>query len=658
MKLLKCLVMGVAVLGLLGLTSAQADTRTLPEEAGTYMFNHGHGDLEDPGGPRALGNNCGDVEDVGTLPGGNTVVPYSVAGYTDDFDEDFSCPAPCGWYGDSIDGVLMFQVSVAGSWTISACADANDNSLQLRQDGACPGDTCVASDDDSCGGSCAPPYQAEMTVTLEVSVQYYLIVEFGIGNLVFAGPCTDDSQCDDGEFCNGTEVCDAGSCLAGPTHVSGMTVDCEYYQGCDEVADACVDPDPCLAYLSGLNDYGFMPLVNLAGYAATHIADDIFLQPGLGDDLLWYYTEWYTFGPDYTVNMTLHNNTDSLICWDDWATPCVTDSDCPYGGPCGPDDFPGTLIPGSECSVFCPAGGLCGVFCDVSAAGITLPGYFWIVGAPTDLNAGPLTAEWYARIGWSYNYMGAGPDGVNWVLWWFGPDSNADMYAEFCVEECGRCCLPGGGCVDNTEDECTAAGGTSWTMWTMSDPVACEDPDGDGVYTFCDGDNCPDDYNPGQENCNGDAEGDACEGDWAEQDDDGDGECNGTDGCPDDPNKTDPGVCGCGIPDTDTDGDGAEDCIDPCPYDPLKFIPGTGLGQAPGQCGCGNPDTDSDGDGCADCRDCCPGVDDWVYCPEYPCSYPDCGSGIPTVSEWGVVILVLLLLAAGKVYFSRRRATC
>ena len=31
------------------------------------------------------------------------------------------------------------------------------------------------------------------------------------------------------------------------------------------------------------------------------------------------------------------------------------------------------------------------------------------------------------------------------------------------------------------------------------------------------------------------------------------------DGCPNDPEKIDPGVCGCGIPDTDDDGDGVID---------------------------------------------------------------------------------------------------
>ncbi|MBX2984279.1 MAG: T9SS type A sorting domain-containing protein [Flavobacteriales bacterium] len=72
------------------------------------------------------------------------------------------------------------------------------------------------------------------------------------------------------------------------------------------------------------------------------------------------------------------------------------------------------------------------------------------------------------------------------------------------------------------------------------------------------------------------------------------------DACPDDPNKLEPGACGCGIPDTDTDGDGTADCIDGCPTDPNKI--------APGACGCGIPDIDSDGDGIADCIDSCPSL--------------------------------------------------
>ena len=70
------------------------------------------------------------------------------------------------------------------------------------------------------------------------------------------------------------------------------------------------------------------------------------------------------------------------------------------------------------------------------------------------------------------------------------------------------------------------------------------------------------------------------------------------DNCPSDPNKTEPGICGCGVPDTDTDGDGVEDCIDDCPNDPNKTEAGL--------CGCGTPDTDSDSDGTVDCLDNCP----------------------------------------------------
>ncbi|GAG15029.1 unnamed protein product, partial [marine sediment metagenome] len=46
---------------------------------------------------------------------------------------------------------------------------------------------------------------------------------------------------------------------------------------------------------------------------------------------------------------------------------------------------------------------------------------------------------------------------------------------------------------------------------------------------------------------------------------DGDGLPDWLDGCPDDPEKVDPGDCGCGVEDFDGDGDGIADCIDNCP---------------------------------------------------------------------------------------------
>jgi hypothetical protein len=45
----------------------------------------------------------------------------------------------------------------------------------------------------------------------------------------------------------------------------------------------------------------------------------------------------------------------------------------------------------------------------------------------------------------------------------------------------------------------------------------------------------------------------------------------GVDDCPHDPNKTRPGLCGCGTPDTDSDGDLVLDCMDECPQNPKRF---------------------------------------------------------------------------------------
>jgi len=88
-----------------------------------------------------------------------------------------------------------------------------------------------------------------------------------------------------------------------------------------------------------------------------------------------------------------------------------------------------------------------------------------------------------------------------------------------------------------------------------------------------------------------------------DSDQDGTPDCK--DGCPADPNKTEPGVCDCGVPDTDTDQDGTPDCKDNCPNDPNKTEPGV--------CGCGVPDTDSDQDGTPDCTD---DDDDGDYLPD------------------------------------------
>lgn len=114
------------------------------------------------------------------------------------------------------------------------------------------------------------------------------------------------------------------------------------------------------------------------------------------------------------------------------------------------------------------------------------------------------------------------------------------------------------------------------------------DDDGDGVGNFSDG--CPTD--PAK------TEPEVCGCNASEVDVDGDGTEDCIDACPDLAEKwTDSGVCGCDEPDEDRDGDGTEDCIDNCPDDPNKT--------ALGVCGCGLPDNDSDGDGVLGCDDAC-----------------------------------------------------
>jgi hypothetical protein len=147
------------------------------------------------------------------------------------------------------------------------------------------------------------------------------------------------------------------------------------------------------------------------------------------------------------------------------------------------------------------------------------------------------------------------------------------------------------------------------------------DTDNDGTPDCID--NCPTDpnkINPGT--C-------GCGVSDLDTDNDGTPDCN--DQCPTDPNKTIIGFCGCFFPEGDTDNDGTPDCADGCPNDPNKIAPGIcGCGTSdidsdndgtpncndqcpndpnkvvPGLCGCGNVDTDSDGDGTPNCFDGCP----------------------------------------------------
>ena len=154
----------------------------------------------------------------------------------------------------------------------------------------------------------------------------------------------------------------------------------------------------------------------------------------------------------------------------------------------------------------------------------------------------------------------------------------------------GRFSFPEEFSLDGSSFECAwnQGPGTSVSFGTflIQGSPDCPDSDGDGANDCVDG--CPEDPNKTEP---GDC---GCGVEDLDSDKDGVADCN--DGCPNDPTKTSPGDCGCNA--SDGDGDGVDDCVDNCPDDPNKTDPG--------DCGCGNEDTDTDGDGTADCVDNCP----------------------------------------------------
>jgi len=208
------------------------------------------------------------------------------------------------------------------------------------------------------------------------------------------------------------------------------------------------------------------------------------------------------------------------------------------------------------------------------------------------------------------------------------PDSDLDLVIDGCdlcpgtapntpVDEdgCelrGACCFPIGVCFDALlNSACLSINGRF-----LGHGLTCQsDPDGDAAVGCADG--CPLDAgktSPGLCGCgvsdaDGDGDGianclDPCPDDNPD-DTDGDGACDSDDPCPlDNPDDTD-GDFLCDSDDpcpmdnpNDTDEDGVCDSDDGCPEDPNKIQPGI--------CGCGTPDIDTDGDGVLDCKDECP----------------------------------------------------
>ncbi|MBI4718414.1 MAG: IPTL-CTERM sorting domain-containing protein [Planctomycetes bacterium] len=628
-----------------------------------------------------------------------------------------ACGGSCSFYGGgAADGIAQFRVATSGTWTFATCGTGFDTSLALRSGDTCPGTTCVAQDDDSCN-SCGAPYSASVTASLVTGTTYYIIVDgfSGSGSPGFVrvfGPCTSPADCQDGVFCNGAEVCTGGQCAPSPTPAcSGTTPVCDEatdvcmpcsanpaictdnglfcdgpgvclptgacaqggnpcagFQACDEAGNTCIDPNPCLAWRTeGVLTGSFSPQ-GVNACRGGHQGDDIELSYHAGRELISY--KLLTQARNLATNPQCNNGTNPPV-------PCRAEANgTPYsvtvalwtvqsGGACLPDApiagttctvNPGVVRPsnaggdvvncapngGMPTGVLLPDGdddpdtGQCGVDVFLMITG-TNDGAGPSIDGARDIGGTALDDEFGQTVFITEDCdTGGNPLGTYAFGAFTAPTRSDFRLTEICTVPVGPCCLVesngDGACELISQEECQAAGGTYQGDNELATPRACDNPDsdGDGLRDQCDG--CPQNgekFGPGQCGCEN-----------PETDSDGDGTADCVDLCPQDSGKSDPGVCGCGVPDDDSDGDMTLDCLDGCPQDPNKT--------APGVCGCGvSESADSDFDGYQDCIDQCPGVDDDTFAP-------GCLDAIPTVSEWGLVILALLLATAAKLYFGRQ----
>jgi hypothetical protein len=388
-------------------------------------------------------------------------------------------------------------------------------------------------------------------------------------------PCTDDTcdaaaggcvhanntaGCDDSNACTGGDTCSDGLCL-GPENLCQCTNDAD--------CDAFDDGDKCNGVM--VCDVDNQLCVPLEGSAVVCDTD---ADPDCKS----------TACNPATGQCELSNNEDYSVCSD--GEPCTG---------CAPGD--------AACNQF-----------DYCSAGECQAG----LGTPCECEASEdclaLDDGNICNGGWICN---AGTCEID-------PESVVDCSGQV-APQCGAiACNPNNGACEvidgengtvcDDENVCTEGDSCLDGVCQAGETNACSCEANEDCAAFDDGDTCNGVWTCQDSSCafdeatvlgDADADGvcddaDVCNGDDASGDSDGDMTCDDLDACDNDIDKSEEGVCGCGVADTDTDTDGTADCNDACIEDADKT--------EAGQCGCGVADTDTDTDGTADCNDAC--VDD------------------------------------------------
>lgn len=180
----------------------------------------------------------------------------------------------------------------------------------------------------------------------------------------------------------------------------------------------------------------------------------------------------------------------------------------------------------------------------------------------------------------------------------------------------GACCLPDGSCAEGYEEpECQdASGGQFLGIGVPCPEDGCPDCDCDDESDITEITSCVEvcvDGGGDPSACaaacdlNDDGIPNACQD--GSLDTDGDGAIGKCDGCAHDPDKIEPGICGCNHADVDSDADGIFDCNDACPNDPANDVDDDGVCGDVDNCPTEpNPDQlDADQNGVGDaCRPC------------------------------------------------------